>query len=52
MQEAQKKKLGKKKHAVKGRGAPRATPRQRCFLKKAPLETEKHKQTTAKKGHP
>jgi len=38
--EAQKKKLGKKKHAVFVGYAP--TPRQRCFLKKAPLETEKH----------
>ena len=49
VQEAQKKKLGKKKHAEKGRGAPRATPRQRCFLKKAPLETEKHKQMQKKR---
>ena len=49
VQKAQKKKLGKKKHAEKGRGAPRATPRQRCFLKKAPLETEKHKQMQQKR---
>ena len=44
MREAQKKKLGKKKHAVfvELRAPP---PRKRGFLKKAPFETEKHRQT-------
>jgi len=41
MREAQKKKLTKRK-APRDVGLRAPRPRQRCFLEKAPLETEKH----------